>query len=173
MQTASPRSRFLVSSFSVSFGCAFFLPRPSPDSPFFPFPSPVLSAALRSFVSLSLPCPFPAFFSVSPPSSFSSSFPVSLLLRHCLSVALFLSRSFSLPLCLLALTSAFLRTFWFPSVSRFVSFSLSLSLFLSVFPSVTLSFAHCFCVFVFLSLPLFVSLLICLMPLYFCWFLRP
>ena len=132
------------------------LPSPHLTLLFFSLPFlalPVLSAALRSSVSLALPCPLPAIFSASLPSSFSSSPPVSPSLR--LSVALFLCLSFSLPLCLLSLTSAFPGRSWFLFVSRFVSFSLSLSLAfsfsllqclcLSVSPSLCLSV---FCLFI-------------------------
>ena len=144
------------------------LPSP-PPSPHFPFHSlpilalPVLSAALRStfrFVYATLlrfPALFLFFLSPCLSAPLSLCLCVSLSLYLCLSVAL--SRCFSFSsfshLC-------FPSSFLLPSVSRFVSFSLSLSrsLSLSLSPSLChhLVLSGYFCVSVFPSLGVFVSL---------------
>ena len=121
-QVASPRSLFLLSSFSVFLAL------------------PVLSAALRCFVSLALSCPLPAFFSASLPSSFSSSLPVSLSLRH----------SVCLPLCFSVSLYLFLFVFFLSPLLSRVSLgfpsshvlTLSPSLFLWLFP---FSLLQCLC----------------------------
>ena len=95
------------------------------------------SVAFGCCASFPLPGPFPAFL-LRFPALFlfflSPCLSVSLFLRHsvCRSVSLSLTLSFSLPLCLLSLTSAFPRRSWCPSVSCLVSFPL-----LCVVPFVT------------------------------------